>query len=404
MAKINPFKAVRPVRNKAHLICSRPFYTYQKTQLKSKLESNPYSFLHVINPEFNQSNRSKPNSTERFELIKNKYQEFKKNKFLVKDKKPIFYLYRQTTNYGIFTGIIAGACVKDYQENKIKKHENIIDKRKKVFKKYLDTCNFHAEPVLLAYQPSNKINEIILSETSKRPEYEFTTTDKKSHELWLIDGAKKINEIVKEFEQLDNIYIADGHHRIASCSLFQKSNPKHEKANYFLSLFINQNDLKIFEFNRLVKDIGTLSKNDLINNLKSYFKIKKLKKHESPSSKREVCLYIENVWYLLEVKTKALKKDLKSNLNSQIVSDLILKRILNIKNLSSNTNIEYIKGNQPIHILSKRVDQNNKSIGIELFPHKIEEITSIADIGENMPPKSTWIEPKLRSGLTIYEY
>ena len=404
MAKINPFKAVRPVRNKAHLICSRPFYTYQKTQLKSKLESNPYSFLHVINPEFNQSNRSKPNSTERFELIKNKYQEFKKNKFLVKDKKPIFYLYRQTTNYGIFTGIIAGACVKDYQENKIKKHENIIDKRKKVFKKYLDTCNFHAEPVLLAYQPSNKINEIILSETSKRPEYEFTTTDKKSHELWLIDGAKKINEIIIEFEQLDNIYIADGHHRIASSSLFQKSNPEHEKGNYFLSLFINQNDLKIFEFNRIVKDIGTLSKNDLINNLKSYFKIKKLKKHESPSSKREVCLYIENVWYLLEVKTKALKKDLKSNLNSQIVSDLILKRILNIKNLSSNTNIEYIKGNQPIHILSKRVDQNNKSIGIELFPHKIEEITSIADIGENMPPKSTWIEPKLRSGLTIYEY
>ena len=259
MAKINPFKAVRPVRNKAHLICSRPFYTYQKTQLKSKLESNPYSFLHVINPEFNQSNRSKPNSTERFELIKNKYQEFKKNKFLVKDKKPIFYLYRQTTNYGIFTGIIAGACVKDYQENKIKKHENIIDKRKKVFKKYLDTCNFHAEPVLLAYQPSNKINEIILSETSKRPEYEFTTTDKKSHELWLIDGAKKINEIVKEFEQLDNIYIADGHHRIASCSLFQKSNPKHEKGNYFLSLFINQNDLKIFEFNRIVKDLKGLN-------------------------------------------------------------------------------------------------------------------------------------------------
>ena len=404
MAKITPFKAVRPVRNKAHLICSRPFYTYQKTQLQSNLESNPYSFLHVINPEFNQSNRSKPNSTKRFELIKNKYKEFKQKKFLIKDEKPIFYLYRQTTNYGVFTGIIAGASIKDYQENKIKKHENIIDKRKKVFKKYLDTCNFHAEPVLLAYQPSTKINEIILSETSKRPEYEFTTTDKKRHELWLINETKEINEIINEFENLNNIYIADGHHRIASSSLFQKSNPKHENGNYFLSLFINQNDLKIFEFNRIVKDIGTLSKNELINNLEIYFKIKKLKKHESPSSKSEVCLYIENNWYLLEVKTEALKKDLKSNLNSQVVSDLILKKILNIENLSSNTNIEYIKGNQPIHILSKRVDQNNKSIGIELFPHKIEEITSIADIGENMPPKSTWIEPKLRSGLTIYEY
>ena len=132
--------------------------------------------------------------------------------------------------------------------------------------------------------------------------------------------------------------------------------------------------------------------------------IKKLKKHESPSSKSEVCLYIENFWYLLEVKTNAIKKDIKSNLNSQIVSDLIFKEILNIKNLSSNTNIEYIKGNQEIEILSKKVDQNKNSLGIELYPHKIEEITSIADIGENMPPKSTWIEPKLRSGLIIYEY
>ncbi len=404
MAKITPFKAVRPVRNKAHLICSRPYYTYQKKQLKSKLESNPYSFLHVINPEFNKTNKSKPNSTERFELIKNKYQEFKKKKFLIKDEKSIFYLYRQTTNYGVFTGIIAGASVKDYQENKIKKHENIIDKRKKVFKKYLDTCNFHAEPVLLAYQPSNKINEIILSETSKIPEYEFTTNDKKSHELWLIDESKKINEIINEFENLNNIYIADGHHRIASSSLFQKSNLNHKKGNYFLSLFIDQNDLKIFEFNRIVKDIGGLSKNVLLNKMKSYFQIKKLKKHQSPSSKSEVCFYVENEWFLLKVKEESLKNDIKSCLNSQMVSDLILKKILTIENLSSNTNIEYIKGNQPISMLSKRVDKDNKSIGIELFPHNIEEITSIADIGENMPPKSTWIEPKLRSGLTIYEY
>jgi uncharacterized protein (DUF1015 family) len=153
-----------------------------------------------------------------------------------------------------------------------------------------------------------------------------------------------------------------------------------------------------------VKDIGGLSKKVLLNKIKSYFKIKKLKKHQSPSSKSEVCFYVENEWFLLKVKEESLENDIKSCLNSQMVSDLILKKILNIKNLSSNTNIEYIKGNQPISMLAKRVDQNNKSIGIELFPHNIEEITSIADIGENMPPKSTWIEPKLRSGLTIYEY
>ena len=404
MAKITPFTAVRPVRDKTHLICSRPFYTYSKSQLKSKLESNPYSFLHVINPEFDKSDRTIPNSTERFQSIRTKYQDFKNKKFLVTDKKSIFYLYRQTTSYGVFTGIIAGASVKDYQENRIKKHENTIDKRKKVFKKYLDTCNFHAEPVLLAYEPSNKINEIILSESSQRPEYKFTTTDKKSHELWLINSSDKIQELIREFENINNIYIADGHHRIASSSLFQKSNPNQEKGNYFLSLLIDQNDLKIFEFNRIVKNIGGLSKNEFLENLEDYFKIENLKNHRSPGSKSEVCIYIENSWYLLKVKDAAIKSDIKSSLNSQMVSDLILKKVLNIENLSSNTNIEYVKGNQAINFLTKRVDQNVGSLGIELYPHNIEEITSIADIGENMPPKSTWIEPKLRSGLTIYEY
>ena len=153
-----------------------------------------------------------------------------------------------------------------------------------------------------------------------------------------------------------------------------------------------------------MKNIGGLSKNEFLENLEDYFKIENLKNHRSPGSKSEVCIYIENSWYLLKVKDASIKSDIKSSLNSQMVSDLILKKVLNIENLSSNTNIEYVKGNQAINFLTKRVDQNVGSLGIELYPHSIEEITSIADIGENMPPKSTWIEPKLRSGLTIYEY
>ena len=403
MANLIPFKAVRPVRNKVHLLCSRPFYTYKKSHLKAKLESNPYSFLHVINPEFNILKKTAPNSTDRFKLVKNKYEEFKKNNFLFKDKVSQFYIYRQTTKFGTFRGIIAGASIEDYQINVIKKHENTIPNRENIFKKYLDITNFHAEPVLLAYNPTKKIQEIIDRHILERPEYEFTTTDQKVHEIWLVNQPNNISKVIEEFKFINNIYIADGHHRIASSSIYQKSKTNQLLSNYFLSFLIDQKELKIFEFNRYIKSISPLTENEFLERLKINFNIVFLNEHQPPSSKMELSIYLNKKWYSIKAKPKKISNSFKSKLNSQIVYDLILKDILNVKT-NRNNNIEYIKGNQPIDYLVKKVDQNKLSMAIELYPHKINEITTIADLGETMPPKSTWIEPKLRSGLTIYEY
>lgn len=404
MANIIPFKSVRPSRNKVHLLCSRPFYTYKKSHLKAKLESNPYSFLHVINPEYDKVNKTDPNSLSRFKLVKKKYEDFKKNKFLIKDQKPNIYVYRQTTKHGIFKGIIAGASVHDYQKKIIKKHESTIHKRESIFKNYLKVTEFHAEPVLLAYKPTSKIQEIINNYILERPEYEFTTTDKKVHELWLIDNEIDINKIIEEFKPIKNIYIADGHHRIASSLLYQKENQESILKNHFLSFFIDQSDLKIFEYNRIIKNISPLNENDFLNKLKDNFQVSVLTEHQAPKSKEELSVYINKRWYLLKVKSEKIMDNYKSHLNSQIVSDFILKDILNIDHKDLNNNIEYIKGNQPLSFLVNKINQHKNSLGIQLHPHIIEEITSIADKGENMPAKSTWIEPKLRSGLTIYEY
>jgi len=404
MAKVIPFKAVRPSRNKVHLICSRPFYTYKKSHLKAKLESNPYSFLHVINPEFNQPKPTHPNSPGRFKKVKNKYEEFKKNNYLSKDDNAHFYIYRQTTEYGVFKGIIAGGSIHDYQSNIIKKHENTITQREIVFKDYLEITNFHAEPVLLTYKPNQKIKNIINQNISKRPEYEFTTTDKKVHELWIVDQALDISGIMDEMEAINKVYIADGHHRIASSQLYNQNKKDNFLSNYFLSFFIDQQELKIFEYNRVVKNISPLGEEEFLNKLGLNFKITPLKVHQAPSSKLELSIYLNNSWYLIKVKSEKIKNDFKSQLNSQMVSDLIFNEIFNIKNISNNNNIEYIKGNQPIDLLIRKVNNYKNSLGIELFPHEIGEITSIANMGETMPPKSTWIEPKLRSGLTIYEY
>ena len=406
MAKIIPFKAVRPVRDKAHLISSRPYYTYKKSLLKAKLDSNPFSFLHVINPEFKKGDKTKPNSIERFNAVSKEYKNFKENNFFIQDNSPCLYLYRQKSFHGVYTGIIAGASVDDYKDNKIKKHENTIISRENLFKKYLDICNFHAEPVLLTYSISRRIIELNNQVLSERPEYEFTTTDQKTHELWVIKDKATVNELCEEFKGINDIYIADGHHRAASSLLFNNDNQNNHLSSYFLSLFIDKKELKIFEFNRFINDISPLNSTSFLKQLEDCFNIKKVgNKYRNPENKKEFSLYIEKIWYLLEIKENILKNlNYKEQLNSQIVSDIILKPILKIKDLRKDKRVEFISGELPIKNITNKVNKTPNSIAICLYPHDVEEIIKIADQSETMPPKSTWIEPKLRSAITIYEY
>ena len=406
MAKIIPFKAVRPVRNKVHLVSSRPYYTYKKRHLRAKLESNPYTFLHVINPEFNKKDKTLPNSIERFEAVAKEYNRFKSNQFLQKEKKPSLYIYRQSSAIGVFTGIIAGASIDDYKNNKIKKHENTIINRENLFKKYLDVCKFHVEPVLLTYSSTTEILNSIKTSTNKRPEYEFTTSDEKVHELWVINNTDTINKICNEFESIDDIYIADGHHRAASSLLYKNDHAENKLSNYFLSFFIDKKDIKIIEFNRFIKSIAPLTEEKFLEKLAFNFNIDKIGvKYRAPTNKKQISLFINNNWHLLEVKKDLLKSlNYKKQLNSQIASDLILTSILKIKDLRTDKRVEFINGNQPVKNLTNKVRNEPGSMAICLYPHNIEEIIKIADNSETMPPKSTWIEPKLRSGITIYEY
>ena len=408
MAKIIPFKAVRPTRSKACLIASRPYYTYKKSLLKAKLLGNPFTFLHVINPEFSKGDKTTPNSKERFEKVSKKYNEFKASGFFIKEKFPCLYIYRQTTKQGIYSGIIAGASVEDYVENKIKKHENTLKNRESVFKNYLDICQFHAEPVLLAYDEPENVNQLITKTTSKRPEYEFFTTDEKGHELWVIKNQKDIQLIVDEFKKVSKSYIADGHHRASSSLLYSSDNQKKNNIlkDYFLAFFIDSANLKIFEFNRFIKSISPLSKEEFLIALEESFIVSQTtRKHQKPTSKKELTIYIDKKWYLLKIKNELYDKlEFKEQLNSELVSNFILKPILNIMDLRTNEKVDFISGFSSIKELTKRVNETPMSVGVCLFPHDFDEVKEIADKGLTMPPKSTWIEPKLRSALTIYEY
>ena len=407
MAKIIPFKAVRPTRDKVHLVASRAFYSYKKNILAAKLESNPYTFIHIINPEFREDDKTKPNTSERFEKVKDKYQEFKSNGVLVQDEKAAFYIYRQAGPDNSFTGIVAGASIQDYIDKKIKVHEQTITAREQVFKKYLDICGFNAEPVLLTYPDSKTIDDVFEKYYSIRPEFEFATTDEVVHEIWPITELSDQLIIEKEFESFNSIYIADGHHRSSSSVLLgqDKTAEKGEGLhNYFLSYFIPESQLKIYDFNRLALDLNGLSIDAFLSSVSEKFDISESEKSK-PTELHEFRMYLENKWYKLVAKSNSFNAENPvGNLDSSILSDNILAPILNITDLKTSDRIAFVGGLEGMDALEKKVDEGKAKVAFALFPVSVEQLKHVADTGSIMPPKSTWIEPKLRSGLTIYEF
>ena len=246
--KISAFSALRPVRDKVHLVATRPYYSYKKNVLKAKLEDNPFTFLHIINPEFGSEVKTKPNSKERFDLVKKQYQLFIDKGILIQETSPRLYLYRQTKGSHISMGIIGGASLQDYQEDIIKKHEATLTSRETMFTDYLEQVGYNAEPVLIAYADQNNIDQLIAQYAQQRPEYEFTTTDRITHELWVL-SVENTNELQTAFESVPVAYIADGHHRSASSArLFQNRKDSKEtvkNAGNFLAYFVPESHLTI---------------------------------------------------------------------------------------------------------------------------------------------------------------
>jgi uncharacterized protein (DUF1015 family) len=407
MAKIAPFKAIRPVRDKVHLVATRPYYSYKKNVLKAKLEDNPYTFLRIINPEFNSIIKTKPNSDERFKLVKNKYHEFIDSEILTQDDSPRLYIYRQTKNNHSFTGIVGGASIDEYQRDLIKKHEATLTTREAMFTRYLDIVGYNAEPVLLCYKGNHHIDEILIQYTSNRPEYEFTTTDRIKHELWVLSENETL--ILKNaFEEVEATYIADGHHRSASSArLFQErmNSGKSIDGNvgFFLAFFVEETRLKIFEFNRLVRTLNGYSPDSFVFALKALGQVEEISLVEKPQEEHQIHFYLESKWFAFKIHSYLIDEEhpVKS-LDSDLLTELILKPILGIDDLKTSDQIEFIPGNESLQSIEEKINSGKFEIGFVLFPATIDQVKRVADNQMNMPPKSTWVEPKLRSGLTIY--
>lgn len=411
MSKILPFKAVRPARAYAGLVASRSYEDYTQDELHAQLEYNPYSFLHIINPGYKFQHEI--GGSRRFEMVRNRYFEFREDKIFIQDTDACYYIYHIENRENSCCGIIAAASADDYEHNIIKKHEDTIAHREELFKDYLKVVGFNTEPVLLTY-PDNPLIEALMQKTMKqRPEYEFATSNREIHKLWKICDKENTGKIASEFAKMEKLYIADGHHRSASSWLLAKeskeNNPQHtgqEPYNFFMSYLIAESKLRVYEYSRLIRDLNGHSKEEFLILLDEWFRIENRGQDiYRPSKKHHFNMYLDGEFYSLYLRKTHYKfTDSLSSLDSNILYEKILKPVLGIEDLRKDKRIAYIHGRNDLIELKTRIDSKEFAVGFGMLPTDVEEIKQIADENLIMPPKSTYIEPKLRSGLTIYEF
>lgn len=411
MASIIPFKGIRPAADKVHLVVTRSVDNYKKELLKHKLETNPFSFLHIINPDFADGKRSKPGSAERLKKVKQRYLDFLKEEIFIRDHKPCYYLYQQFKGGHIYTGLVGCSAVEDYEKGTIKKHEQTLKDREEKLADYLEVCDFNAEPVLFFYPNNAVIEDLISYYLVKNPAYDFTTADRVRHKLWIIGDKKNVDTIRKAFEETEAVYIADGHHRSASSASLaankKAKNPDHtgkEPYNYYMGIFFSEDQLKVFDFNRVVTDLNGYHIPDLLEKIKEKFRL--LPHNQNvyrPEHKHKFSMYLDGKWYELVAKPEICTGgDAVKKLDASILSDHVLGPILGIDDLRTNKRVAFVPGVKGMEELKRQVDSEKYEIAFGLFPVSMTDLKHIADIDGIMPPKTTWVEPKIRSGLVIY--
>ncbi|SEH68493.1 Uncharacterized conserved protein, DUF1015 family [Paenimyroides aquimaris] len=404
MAEIIPFKAVRPSADKVALVTTRPYDEYSAAELASWLDFNPFSFLHIVN--FAYINQEKIDPIRRYQMVATKYSDFKRDGILLQDEKPAMFLYQIKTKKNNFIGILAGTSLQDYQNNVIKKHENTLQYRVENLKDYFNETRFNTEPVLMMYPDCEELQHWMTKKMLDTPLYDFSTTNRERHVVWKIDTEEELNFLKDTFDKFPNLYIADGHHRSATSDLLLKENGERasDNMNYFMSYLICETKIQINEYNRLIHDLNGMESDEFLHILKKDFTVEKVHEYWKPHKKYSFGMYLDGIFYSLTLKNIPDSDNVIEHLDAQILYETILHPLLNIKDLRTDSRITYIPGNKNIVELVNKIDNGEYKVGFILYPSSIEEIKTLADNNLTMPPKSTYIEPKLRNGLIIYEF
>jgi len=412
MAILKPFKGLRPPKNIASQLASRPYDVLNSKEARVEAEGNPYSLLHIIKPEIDLPVEMDEHAPEVYNQAKINLDIFRSNKWLVQDDDEYLYIYAQTMNGKTQYGLVGCAGVEDYLNGIIKKHELTRADKEEDRMKHVRITNANMEPVFFTYPAVKEIDAIIHQiVTREEPEYDFTSADGFGHHFWVIRDKDTIKSLTELFSKVPYTYVADGHHRTAAAALVgnekKKNNPQHngsEEYNYFLAVHFPSNQLTIIDYNRVIKDLNNLNKEDFFRKLEKVFVIEdKGTEIYKPDRLHNFSMYIENEWYSLTAKEGTYNdSDPIGVLDVTILSQLVLDQILDIKDLRTSKRIDFVGGIRGLGELKKRVDTGEMAAAFALYPVSLEQLINIADTGNIMPPKTTWFEPKLRSGLVVH--
>lgn len=412
MAKVKPFRGLRPPKQFVEQVASKPYDVLSSEEARAEAEGNEKSLYHIIKPEID----FEPGTGEHEEKVYDKavenFQKFQREGWLVQDEKEQYYLYAQTMDGRIQYGLVVGASVDDYLTGKIKKHE-LTRKEKEVDRMHhIEINNANIEPVFLSF-PTNEVLERVIAQTAKtQPEYDFVSEDGIGHTLWCISDDAVINEITEAFAKIPYLYIADGHHRTAAAAHVgeekAKADPDHigkEEYNYLLAVCFPESHLKVMDYNRVVKDLNGLTDEEFLKKVGEKFVVEdKGTEIYRPAALHNFSLYLGGKWYSLTAKEGTYDdNDPIGVLDVKISSDYILRDILNIVDLRTDKRIDFVGGIRGLGELKDRVDSGEMKMALALYPVTMRQIIDIADSGNIMPPKATWFEPKLRSGLIIHK-
>lgn len=407
MAEALPFCAVRPAPDKAPYVISRSYESYGKQQREWELENNPFSFLHILNPGF--KFHKKLRGSARFSGVRNRYLEFLEEGILVQDQKPGYYIYQRSGEGHSAHGIFCATSTEDYRTGKIRRHEDTLERREVLFADYLEAVRFNAEPVLMTY-PHNEAVAQLLEERMEQPaDYFFTSPDRITHRMWVVHKPDAIARIAAIFEKIPAFYIADGHHRSASSDRLSKRLEGNEQATqahrYFMSYLIDESQLRIRAFSRLLTDLNGLNLEDILFKLDQFYRIHEIGELVyEPDRMHTFGMYLKGTFYALHLRESAYRfGNPLRELDSHILYETILKPIFGIDDLRNDHRIAYISDPYPGPGIKSAVDSGSFAIGFSMLPIGFTEIKRIADAELTMPPKSTFVEPKLPSGLTIYD-
>ena len=413
MAKIRHFKGIRPPKELVEEVASRPYDVLNSEEARAEAAGNEKSLYHIIKPEIDFPEGTDEHDPRVYEKAAENFRMFQEKGWLVQDEKACYYVYAQTMDGKTQYGLVVGAYVPDYMNGNIKKHELTRRDKEEDRMKHVRVNNANIEPVFFAYPENAELDAIVKKYVAHKPEYDFIAPgDGFGHTFWVIDAEEDIEAITRAFEKIPAMYIADGHHRSAAAALVgaekARQNPNHkgdEEYNYFMAVCFPANQLTIIDYNRVVKDLNGLTPQAFVETLRKHFEVEeKGAEIYKPQALHNFSLYVGGKWYSLTAKPDTYDdNDPIGVLDVTISSRLILDEILGIKDLRSDKRIDFVGGIRGLGELKKRVDSGEMQMALALYPVSMKQLMDIADTGNIMPPKTTWFEPKLRSGLVVHK-